>query len=153
MNKWSENKRIFFFTLLGITLFLFGFFISFIFFPFESFAQLTPQNDQLPADWGIIGTSLANTSLTVTKAAETDLSHYITGLCVGALGATVPNVEVNLQEGTSDFLRVVLPNVGQTVCVPFTRPLMLAPSRAAKLVIPAAGLGVITVGSFWGYTR
>ena len=117
-------------------------------------AQVVGQIVELrAADWGAVGTSAANTALTVTRAAVPGQAHYVTGFCVTMRAAAVTVGEVELRSAATAVDRIITPAQGGMQCVSYASPVKLTAGDAANLVVPAGGTSVISTGRMQGYTR
>lgn len=104
------------------------------------------------------GTSAANTAQTLTKAAEANKTHYVTGFEVVIRGAAAANdIAVTLRNGTTIIYRTYIGNTkasGERVGVMLPLGgLQATPNTAVTLEVTAGGAGVITEANLITYTQ
>jgi hypothetical protein len=109
------------------------------------------------SQWAVTQESAANTAQTLTQAAASGQSHYVSAFEVGLRAAAAGNdVAIELRAGATVIWRSVLGSGagrGERVGVVFSRPLFIPRGTAVNLVVPAAGAGCITYACVAGYSR
>lgn len=110
--------------------------------------------------WTVTGSSTANAAKTITKAASTGYSHYITGFEVAISGAAAgADIDITLKDdaaGTpTTYWKTYIGTaaaVGSRVVVTFPVPIKLGLSKTADLVVGAGGASCITNLNIAGFT-
>ena len=106
--------------------------------------------------WTVTGTSGANTAKTITRAAKTGRTHYITGFCVTVRAADVTgDVSVAVKDGTTVVYQTYFGDAsirGEERKAEFFHPIRCTMSTAANLVVGAAGASAITELTLKGFT-
>lgn len=113
-----------------------------------------PDLNRSASSWVVTGTSSANTAQTITKAAETDRTHYLLGYEVACRGAT-PGASVTIQVYAGDVLiwsDAVNLNTPPWAKHTFEVGLKGIPSKALSVVVAAGGTSVITEANMEGAT-
>lgn len=110
----------------------------------------------LPLAWAISQDSTANSPQTLTRAAESGKTHYITAIEVSISGAAAGNdVSIELRSGsTKKWKGFIGSGLGSGVKygVVFTTPVELNVGEDANLVVAAGGTSVVTTANLSGFT-
>ena len=106
--------------------------------------------------WTVVGTSVAATEQTITKAAVTGRTHFVTGFTVSVITADVTgDCSIILKDGTTAKYTTYFGDSdvrGAERWREFVHPIKMTQGTAANLVIASAGSLAVTVGSMKGYT-
>lgn len=106
--------------------------------------------------WATSQDSVANTALTVTRAAEASRAHYVTMLEVVVSGAAAANdITVLLKQGaTVKWKEVIGSGAARGTAVGFTtsQGIEFAENTAVTVEVLAGGAGVVTTTNLAGYT-
>lgn len=107
--------------------------------------------------WSVADDSAVNTAKTITKDAEADKRHYITGVDVFISAAAAANdITVELRDGaTKKWKGIIGSGAARGTRIGFVDQdgIMLSTNTAANLVVDAGGAGVVTHLNMIGYTR
>ena len=101
-----------------------------------------------PASWTEDGTSADNTADTITHAAETGVQHFVCGMSVAADEAAV--VLVTIEDNDVVIWRKFVHNEETIV---FDNPLEISRGKKVDVEIAAAGSGIATNCSLWGFSN
>jgi hypothetical protein len=97
-----------------------------------------------------------NSPQTLTKAAVTGKSHYITSLEVSISGAAAANdITISLKDGSTVVWKEIIGSGaprGERAGIVFTSPIKMTAATATTLVVDAGGAGVLTSANLAGYT-
>lgn len=107
-------------------------------------------------EWSVTGTSGANTAKTITKAAQENLCHRVTGFSVVLRAAAATgDVKIELKDGSSLKWTEYIGDAaarGTRVAVTFPHGLKMTVNTDVNLVVAAAGAGAITELNLLGST-
>lgn len=106
--------------------------------------------------WAATLDSGNNAAATVTKAAVSGKTHYITAIEVCISGAAAANdITVELKDGSTTVWKEIIGSGaprGDRAGIVLNHPIALTTGNAANLAVSAGGVGVITSANMAGYT-
>lgn len=104
--------------------------------------------------WTVTGESTANAAKTITKAADTALTHYVTAVSVCTKGAAPgADITIYLKDNTTIVWSGTIPNTSlDNYTIQFPHPIAMTKGNKIDLVVGAGGTGCITVNNIAGFS-
>lgn len=102
--------------------------------------------------WSLVGTSLANTAQTVTKAAVAGKRHFLRSYVVAARGGTPGEITVTIKSGTTAIWTDAIRTANHRAQHQFASALFAIIGDAVSIEVAAGGSGVITEACLEGAT-